>query len=462
MTIIEVMPDPERADRASSIKNIHQNPPRRWRYAAPVSAQPDSVTAVLPLTLSSAWREASPAVRRNLFVLFVSQALTNGSIVSSTALSSLIVVHITGSEALSGLPSAINFFAAALGAFLAGRIMVARGRRAGLLIGYATGLFGAILGAVMTLIGHFPGFLMGGACIGICLGMQQQARYAAAEMVPGAVRGRVIGSIVSGSVLGSLIAALLTPPVQSLARTWNVADVELIWFLAAGLLLLGLMLVGLFLRPDPSRLAVRESSSSGAVNAPSRSLMALLKLPEVRLALVCLAVGQGVMVMLMVLTPLHAKHLGYGLPTISGLLTGHMLGMFAFSWLTGVLVDRLGRRSVAMLGGLQLMLAGFVATFAITVPEIAFSLFMLGLGWNFVNVAGSTMLADELRDTERARTQGLFDTLALLSGALGAIGGGLVVASSGFVTIGWLGFAISMLPLFGALITRNRSLVANG
>jgi MFS family permease len=429
---------------------------RQQRYAACVHTQPDSLIFAPPLTLSGVWREATPAVKRNLFVLFVCQALTNGSIVSSTALSSVIVVHITGSEALSGLPSAINFFAAALGAFMAGRVMAVRGRRAGLMIGYATGLFGAVFGAGMALMGNFVGFLIGGACVGVCLGTLQQARYAAAEMVPGAVRGRVIGSIISGSVFGSLIAALLTPPVQSFARAWKVPDVELVWFLAAGLLFLGLVLVGLFLHPDPSTLVVREASNRSAMNAPPRRLMELLKLPEIRLALVCLAVGQGVMTMLMVLTPLHAKHLGHGLPTISGLLTGHMFGMFAFSWLTGLLVDRLGRRSVAMLGGLQLMLAGFVATFATTVPEIGFSLFVLGLGWSFVNVAGSTLLADELRDVERARTQGVFDTLALLSGSLGAIGGGLVVASSGFAAIGWVGFVIAILPLVGAMITRGR------
>lgn len=395
-------------------------------------------------------------------MLFVGQALTNGSIVSSTSLASVIVLYLTGSDRLSGLPSALNLMASALAAFVSGRIMASYGRRVGLAMGYGVGAIGALLGAWMALTGNFVGFLIGGALIGWCNGTVNQARYAAAEMVPASVRGRVIGTIVSGSVLGSLLATALTPIVQSLAKSYNVQAEELGWVMAALFLFLGFVLIATLFRPRASDL-VSDSVSSSIPNSSIPDVMparSLLHLPDVQLALVCLVVGQGVMTMLMVLTPVHLKHLGEGLPTISGVITVHIMGMFGFSWLTGQLVDRLGRRSVARLGALQLMLAGLLAVLAASVVGLGVALFLLGLGWNFCNVAGSALLADHLRSNERARTQGLADMLSWLSGAAGAFGGGLVINALGFGAVGWVGLIVGSVPLFAAMLTRPRAVAA--
>jgi MFS family permease len=424
-----------------------------------------SASAPTTITLSSVWQAASGGARRNLIVLFVCQALTNGSIVSSTSLSSVIVLYLTGSDRLSGLPSALNLMASALAAFVSGRIMASYGRRVGLAMGYGVGAVGALLGAWMALSGNFVGFLVGGMLIGWCNGTVNQARYAAAEMVPASVRGRVIGTIVSGSVLGSLLATALTPTVQNLARTYNVQAEKLGWLMAAAFLFVGFALIAALFRPKASHLAADSVVSSRPVsgagisseNVPNaRTIQELLRLPELQLALVCLVVGQGVMTMLMVLTPVHLKHLGEGLPTISGVITVHIFGMFGFSWLTGQLVDRLGRRSVAMLGAAQLMLAGLIAVLAVGVLELGVALFLLGLGWNFCNVAGSALLADHLRPNERARTQGLADMLSWLSGAAGAFGGGLIINALGFSAVGWVGLIVGSVPLFAVLLTRPK------
>ena len=420
-----------------------------------------SASAAPAITLSSVWRDASGGARKNLIVLFACQALTNGSIVSSTSLASVIVLYLTGSDRLSGLPSALNLLASAMAAFVSGRIMASRGRRVGLALGYGVGAVGALLGAWMALSGNFVGFLVGGMMIGWCNGTVNQARYAAAEMVPPSVRGRVIGTIVSGSVLGSLLATAFSPLLQSLAKTYNVQAEKLGWLMAAGFLLLGFALIAALFRPKAAHLApdsvaaVSDGAASSETVSP-RTINELLRLPELQLALVCLVVAQGVMTMLMVLTPVHLKHLGQGLPTISGVLTLHIFGMFGFSWLTGQLVDRLGRRSVAMLGALQLMLAGLLAVLTVGVLELGLALFMLGLGWNFCNVAGSALLADHLRPNERARTQGLADMLSWLSGAAGAFGGGLVINALGFSAVGWVGLIVGSWPLFAVMLTRPR------
>jgi MFS family permease len=393
-------------------------------------------------------------VKRNLIVLFASQAFASGATVVSTTLGSIVIFNITGSESLSGLPSTINFFVSAFAAYWAGRIMQTRGRRFGLSLGYLIGAVGAVIGATMALEKNLSGFLIGGALVGAANGAIQQAKYAAGEMVGPHVRGSVVGALLTGSAFGSLLSWVVSPLVASLAQANAVPTIEAGWYLGGVWLLLGAVLIWMFLRPDPRDLAYRSATDSSqpasSVTAPIRAWKELLEEPGVRLALVSTGLGQMVMVGLMVLMPLHAKHVGHE-ESATGLISVHMLGMFAFGWLTGRLVDTWGRRTVIQLGAAQLMLAGFVATFATRPLEMGFSLFVLGLGWNFLSVAGTTLLTDHLRAHERARIQGGAELVTWLSAATGALGGGLIVGAFGFPVVGWVGLALGCVPFIATL-----------
>ncbi len=403
--------------------------------------------------LQSIWQSLSDPVRRNLIVLFVAQALATSATTVSTTLSSIIIFNITGAESLSGLPSTINFFVSAITAYWAGRIMQIKGRRFGLGWGYAIGVLGAIIAATMALEKNLIGFLIGGALVGASNGAIQQAKYAAGEMVSSNVRGTVIGALVTGSAFGSVLSWVVAPLVQGFAKSQGIPTIEFGWYLGAFWLLLGALLLFFGLRPDPSTLAVKEISTipREIPNTSSRSWAELLKIPDMRLALVSMGLGQMVMVGLMVLMPLHAKHLGHE-ESATGLISVHVLGMFAFGWLTGRLVDTWGRKLVIQLGAAQLMLAGFVAVFATRPLEMGFSLFVLGLGWNFCSVAGSTLLTDHLESHERARVQGSAELVVWLSAAIGALGGGLIVGAFGFPVIGWVALGVGALPMLATWV----------
>jgi MFS family permease len=399
------------------------------------------------------------AVRKNLLVLLSLQALSTGAVTVSTSLSSIIVEDITGNATLSGVPATINFFVSAISAYWFGRLMAARGRRIGLALGCAIGAVGAVLAAWMALNQNFYGFLAGGSLVGVCNGVMSQSRYAAGEMVSKAVRGRVMGSLLTGSVLGTVLSYAITPLFHNLAQDLKLPPIEFGWYLGGAFLALASLLIWVFLRPDPKALTVTEdglSLNSGLTSdqvssLPVRTWPVLLQNPGVRLAILSLMFGQGLMVMLMVLTPLHAKHLGLE-PTI--LVTEHIIGMFGFAWLTGQLVDAWGRRTVVMLGAAQMILAGFVAFFATRTLELGFSMFVVGLGWNFLNVAGSTLLTDHLEPHERARIQGGAELTVWLSAAVGALGGGVINGVFGYPTVGVLAMALACIPLMGAFFSK--------
>jgi MFS family permease len=148
----------------------------------------------------------------------------------------------------------------------------------------------------------------------------------------------------------------------------------------------------------------------------------------------------------------HEHALGH----ISAVMSAHTFGMFAFSVVSGRLADRLGRGPVILGGAAVLVLAGLTAPLSPEVLPLAISLFLLGLGWNFCFVGGSTLLADELAPAERSRTQGFNDLLVGLASALASLGSGIVYAGTSYAAIALLAGALALIPLLMSLTWMRR------
>jgi len=121
--------------------------------------------------------------------------------------------------------------------------------------------------------------------------------------------------------------------------------------------------------------------------------------------------------------------------------------MYAFSIFSGQLVDRWGRGQVILVGGLGLVVACILAPLSTALIPLALSLFLLGLGWNFCYVGGSSLLADQLNQQERARIQGTNDLFVGLATALGSFISGLIFAALGFGMVGIIGAVLSIIPV---------------
>jgi MFS family permease len=165
-----------------------------------------------------------------------------------------------------------------------------------------------------------------------------------------------------------------------------------------------------------------------------------------------------VMVLVMVITSLHMRDNHHMLSDISIVVSSHTFGMYAFSIISGRLLDQWGRGPVLMVGSFTLVIACIAATLSPDVLPLGIALFLLGLGWNFCYVGGSTLLADQLSPVERARTQGFNDLLVGLASAAGSLGSGFIFAMLGYNTMAWIAAGIAILPLFAALFwTRKRT-----
>jgi MFS family permease len=256
------------------------------------------------------------------------------------------------------------------------------------------------------------------------------------------------------STIGAIVGPLLIAPTSTIASGGGLD--ELLGPVAVGIIGFGLGSALMFfgLRPDPLHVAIVERREDADAH-PSR-LASILSVRTVQLSLVALMTSQFVMSLVMVMTPLHIKANDGGLSTVGWVMMAHALGMFAISPLTGWLVDQFGPRRMIVVGvGVLVVSCLIVATAAAaSTPTLIVGLFLLGVGWNFGFVSGSTLLQEGLPIVDRLKIQGFADSVTWISGAIAAAMSGVIVAGSSYVALSVLGALLAVAPLVPILRER--------
>ena len=388
--------------------------------------------------------------RKLTWVLFSAQAFGSAGFIAAATIASVAGAELSGREVWAGVPSATFLLGSALAAYLWGVVMDALGRRTGLVLGLWTGVFGALVAAWAIVQGSFGLLLVGLPLMGSAQAALQLGRFAAAEVSPPALRGRAISNVVLGGTVGAIMGPLLVGPMGVLSLRLGLPELTGAYVASAGMFVLALLVVFALLRPDPrdvGRRLVLDAGETETDTRAARPLKVIFRQPAVIAAVSAMVFGQAVMVMLMVITALHMTHHGHALGSVSAVISSHTLGMYAFSVLSGRLTDRWGRAPVILTGAGTLLLSCLLAPLSPQVLPLAVSLFLLGLGWNFCFVGGSSLLSDNLSAAERSRTQGVNDLLLGLASASGSLGSGVVFAGVGYAAMGLIGVVVALLPL---------------
>lgn len=392
------------------------------------------------------------AARKITWTLFVAQALSSTGFLASATINSIVGADLSGRPEWAGVPGAVYQLGVAAASLVLGYAMDRVGRRAALAAGFAIGALGAAIAGWAVASGTFLGFLGGLTLMGPANAAAALSRFTAAEVHPPHERGRAIANVIIGGTAGTLIWPLLSVSVGPWLARMNVSDLIWPYLITLGLLALSSLILFVFLRPDPRDIAraLADQDQSGttvAGSARSASLGTILQRPGAIVAIGSMVLAQAVMVMVMVITSLHMRNHDHGVPAISMTISLHVLGMFAFSILSGRLADKVGRAPVIMCGAVVLIVACVLAPLSPAFVPITFALFLLGLGWNFCFVGGSSLLADQLSPDERARTQGFNDLLMGLVAASGSFLSGHVFAALGYGIMGLMSAALSLAPL---------------
>ena len=394
--------------------------------------------------------ELTPRIQRRITAsLFTTESIFSAAFIASITLLAVNATELSGSEAFAGVPSTIALLGRALIAVPMGWLMDRTGRRPVVMLGYAFGALGFLLSGLAVGWVSFLLLCLGAGLAGVANGTSQQARFIASEIWPQSQRGRIIGYIVFAGTAGAIFGPLLVPLAADAAAQAGLVANAGPYYLAAGFSALALLLAFLLLRPDPVLLSRvqdnRDQSASTAPPALERPLSSIFAQPLVRLAVASMVIGQLVMTLIMVITPVHMTHGDHTTGEISLVIMAHTLGMFGLAPVTGWLIERLGSRAMMAYGALLLIISSVMAPWAGSVFALAVALFLLGLGWNFCFVAGSTLLGGQLHASERGRVQGINDMLVALASGAGSLFTGAIFAAAGMWAIGFTGLGLTLL-----------------
>jgi MFS family permease len=145
------------------------------------------------------------------------------------------------------------------------------------------------------------------------------------------------------------------------------------------------------------------------------------------------------MSMVMTAAPLAMVGCGLGEDDAALGIQWHVIGMYGPSFITGSLIVRYGSETIIAIGLALLTACGLVALAGIDILNFWSALVLLGIGWNFTFIGGTTMLTETYRPEEKTRVQGFNDMLVFGTAALGSF-----LAGSLFATVGW-GWLVSVI-----------------
>lgn len=408
--------------------------------------------------------------RKITAILFTQQSLASAGFIAAATLNSIVGKELSQNANWAGVPTAVYLLAGAFAAFMWGYVFDSIGRRGGLVAGLSAGVIGSAVAFYAIAIHSFAIFLGGMILMGVANAAVQLGRFAAAEVNRPEHRGRAISNVVIGGTVGSVVGPFVAGPAGAIVGPWGIDELAGAYLVSLILFAIAAVVVFIGLRPDPREIGkeVAEKfpeTAAGLVTAlrpkgvpkdQARSVPEIFRQPAAVVAVVSMVLGQMVMVLIMVITALHMREYNRGLPDISLVISSHTFGMYAFSILSGRLADRWGRGVVILIGSATLVAASIAATISTNVLPLGAALFLLGLGWNFCFVGGSTLLADQLSPLERARTQGFNDLLVGLASAIGSLGSGFIFASLGYNMMAYISAAFALIPFTVVLIWMRR------
>ena len=407
-----------------------------------------------------------PTIRRRTRWVLIGSVLPAGmGMTASFAATSLVAEDLTGSDTLATFAATMISIGGAITAVPLGRYMAAHGRRPGLLRAWIIGGAGAALAFLAVITRFYPLLLLGVLGIGIGQAANLAARYAAADLSDEGTRARDIGIVVWASSIG----AVLGPTVALGGTGWVAEEVlgldELAgpYLMAIVVFVIACVVVSRNLHPDPL-LHAQQLGSATEAKRPSlgESFRKLITHRLAAIAVFAMAVGQGVMVAVMTVTPLHMDEGAHETRVIGLVISLHIVGMYFFAPVVGWLVDRLP--TVFMVGSAGVILFAGAEMASHTDPEdslgVFIGLFLVGIGWSFAMIAGSALLTSAFPVSERASVQGAADFTMVASGATGGLLSGVIVEASSYHALShWA--AVLALSLVAAalypLVTRTRT-----
>jgi len=386
---------------------------------------------------------------RNLSILVVCQLIsTSGSIVM-VMLGGIIGSQLASNQAFATLPLSMMVVAVAATTIPATMLMKKIGRRKGCAMASASAVLALILAVLALRQSSFPIYIVAVMLFGINMAFTQQYRYFAAE----SVEAKYVPRAISLVLVGSIGAAFVGKELATRGQYW-IADTQHAGSLAV-LAVLFVFQALLFFAMSPAKAHDEHDNLQS-----ERRLGEIIYQPVFMVAVLGATVGYGLMTLVMTATPL-SMHVndGFTLEQTASVIQAHVLGMYVPSLFTGFLIEKFGVIRLMFVGAFGLLATSIIGLQGHTVLHYWWALLLLGVGWNFLFVGGTTMLTYTYNMAERFRAQAVNEFLVFGASASASLLAGTVMHFFGWGTLMLIPVPLLIIICIALVVVRGNPLL---
>lgn len=386
---------------------------------------------------------------RNLIVLVVCQLISATGTISLVTLGGIIGATMTDNRAFVTLPLSLMIVAGAATAVPATMLMRRIGRRYGFMLASCCAALGMLVGILALRQSSFVLFCMATMMLGANAAFTLQYRYAAAE----SVAPKHVARAVSFVLLGPIGGAFLGKEIAVRGEDW-IAGTPYAGTLAALCVLYVIQALLMLTLREPSVHSDHETVHS------DRPLGAIVRQPVFIAAVFGGVVAYGVMTMIMTATPL-SMHIndGFSIEETGSVIRAHVLAMYLPSLVAGFLIERVGVARLMSVGAVCLFATSIVGLRGHSLMHYWWALVLLGVGWNFLYVGGTTLLTYTYSMAERYRAQAVNEFFVFGMSASASLLAGAVMFYFGWTTLMLIPIPVLIAIVAALLYIRSDPLI---
>ena len=382
-------------------------------------------------------------LNKNLFILSVGQIFSFTSPVVSILLSGIIGSSMTDINYLATLPTALMIVGTAFGSLIASKIMKMKGRKFGFSLASIINSLFSLFCAYAILINSFELFCLGNLIIGLSVAFAQQYRFAASESVEKSNIPKAISLILLLGIVASLLGANIVSVTKDFHQTTYVGS-----YIAMTLLTIIPFFFFVFYKNEEKIESKRVKSQ--------KSIFELLSNKNIQLSILSAGIGYTTMSTLMTATPISMNMMhGFSLFSTGIVLQMHVVGMFLPSLITGDLIKIFGHKKMIYSGIIILLITIIIHFNFETYYGYMIGLLLLGIGWNFLFVSGTSLLVVSYNKEDKFLAQGVNDFVVFSSQALGSLSAGIILFSTSWQTLNLICLPLLIILLLFSLFNKN-------
>ena len=386
--------------------------------------------------------------KRNTLILSVAQGLSITTTSINMINTGLVGAMLATNPSYSTIPLSLQFLTIALTLIPVSLLMGKFGRRSMFLLGSLAAFIGCLIIAFSIIDKSFYLFILGSILLGFSQANQQFYRYAAADNVSNNLKSKAISLVLAGGV----IAAVVGPEVSRYSFDLFPDYIYLATYLLAASIQIINFTILIFIKIKKPEVTAKKI----------RPLKDILMQKTLIIAILAAAVGYSLMSFIMTATPLQIVNIcKLGNSASSTVIQWHIIAMFAPSFFTGSIISRFGNRKVMLVGIILYAFSVFFGILGDTVLNFWIALFLCGLGWNFLYVGGSDIIAKSALPEERGKVQGVTDFIIFIFVAMGSFLAGYLHSNLGWEIMLFYTIVPILLIFIGIIIIKPQNLKLN-